>query len=130
MSILLICIIGVFSYKIGLRSANMQVKDITPKQLAEAMLGDHFYSDNPSTMLLVSGKVSSVSNQYGNTLVEFQTTTKPSVLPKVTCDFKNAVSIKKGETIRILTMAYAAKREHTADVVLQNCYLVNNTSNK
>jgi hypothetical protein len=124
--VILLCSVGFVSYNIGGHSASLQVKKATPMQLAEAMQGDHFYSDYPRTMLLLNGKVSSVSKRKQDTIIGFQVTKKPNVLPKVTCEFSGAVSVKKGETIRVLTVAYDAQRQHIADVALQNCYLIKN----
>jgi hypothetical protein len=120
----LLCCVGFVSYTFGGHSASLQVKDATPMQLAEAMQGDRFYSDYPRTMLLVSGKVLTINNHGSNTDVGFQVSKKPSALPKVTCTFSNPVSIKKGDLIQILTVAYDAQRLHIADIALQNCYLM------
>jgi hypothetical protein len=121
--LILLCAVGYVSYSLTRHSASLQIKEATPKQLAEAMQGDYFYANYPQTMLLVKGKVASVVKQHTNTVVAFITTTKPSALQNVTCEFGNIVSLKKGDTIRILTVAYNAKRVNTTGVALQNCYL-------
>jgi len=93
-------------------------------QLAEAMQGDHFYSDFPTTMLLMQGTVNSINRQNNDTVVEFMTASSPSILPKVSCDLGNKqVSVKVGDAITVLSVAYDALRKNTADVFLQNCYL-------
>jgi hypothetical protein len=51
----------------------MKVTRATPHQLAEAMKGDHFYSDYGKSALLVSGTVASVARSSGHLVVGFQT---------------------------------------------------------
>ena len=124
-SIVLIVLVGRFAYSIGQHNASLTVKEATPKQLAEAMQNDNFYGEYPSTMLLVNGKVQSLTNQGGNTLVQFETTNSSSALGKVTCNLVNTqATVKVGDSIHILSVANDAERRNTADVFMQNCYLL------
>lgn len=123
--IVLIILVGRFAYSIGQHDASLTVKEATPMQLARAMQSDNFYGAYTQTMLLVSGQVKSVTQRNTDTLVQFEVTTSPSALGNVSCNIKNnQTKIKAGNTVRVLTVAYDAKRQHTADVFMPNCYLL------
>ena len=102
----------------GIRSAReMTVMRATPHQLAEAMKGDHFYSDYARDALLVSGTVASVDRRGGDLIVGFQTESAygaSCVLGAATA----APSI--GAPFTVVTVGQAAERLPTA-VQLHDC---------
>ena len=122
--IVLMVLVGQFAYSFGQHRASLTVKEATPKQLAEAMQSDNFWGDYPKMMLLVKGNVISVNRQNNDTVVGFMTTSSPSVLPTVSCDLGNNQTVKTGDTITILSVAYDAERKNSADVFMSNCYLL------
>lgn len=124
--VIIIVLTAKVAYSIGQHTASLTVREVTPKDLAEAMQGDSFYGKYPNTMLLVTGTIKNITQNNGHSVVQFETTTKTNVLPSIFCDMGNNLSIHPGETIKVLTVAYYAKRQHTADVALQNCYLIQN----
>ena len=124
--IIIIVLTAKVAYSIGQHTANLMVKEATPKELAEAMQGDNFYGNYANTMLLVRGTVNNVTNMNNHEIVRFETTTKTNVLPKVFCTMETNESLHTGDTIKILTVAYYAKRQNSTDVSLQNCHLIKN----
>jgi hypothetical protein len=93
------------------------VKRATPHQLAEAMKGDHFYSDYRSAALLVSGMVASVGRRSGHLVVGFQTDSAYGV----SCELGAATpSPSVGATFTVVTVGQAAERL-PAGVVLHDC---------
>lgn len=125
--IVLLVLVGRFAYSIGQHNASLTVKEATPMQLAEAMQSDNFYGDYTKAMLLVNGTVKAVTQQNAETIVQFEVTNSPSALGTVSCDVgMNQVGVKAGDTVRFLTVAYNAERQHTADVFMPRCYLLKN----
>lgn len=121
----LLIIVGRTAYNLGQHNATLIVKETTPLQIAEAMEKDNFYGEYIRTMLLVKGTVKTVIKQNSDTIVQFVVTASPTVLGKVTCDLgNNQMQIKSGDVIRVLTVAYDAKRENGLDVYMPNCYLL------
>ncbi len=117
--------VALTSYNIGQHNASLTVKEATPLQLAEAMQQDNFYGEYIRTMLLITGSVKAVTKQNQDTIVQFSVTYSPTVLGKVLCDLGNTkTQVKVGDTIRVLTVAYDAKRQNTSDIFMPNCYLL------
>jgi hypothetical protein len=102
----------------GIQSAKgMTVKRATPHQLAEAMKGDHFYSDYGRDALLISGTVASVSRRGGHLIVGFQTESAYGA----SCVLGTAaVPPAVGATFTMVTVGQAAERLPTA-VLLHDC---------
>lgn len=123
--IVLVILVGRISYSIGQHNASLTVKEATPKELAEAMQNDNFYGEYSNTMLLVSGTVEAVIQQNVNTIVKFAVTDSPSALGTVSCSVENNQTVKIGENIRFLTDAHDAVRQHSADIYMPNCYVIN-----
>jgi hypothetical protein len=93
------------------------VKRATPQQLAEAMKGDHFYSDYRKSALLVSGTVASVTRSSGHLVVGFRTGSTYGA----SCDLGAlTVAPRVGETFTVLTVGQAAERLPAA-VLLRDC---------
>ena len=95
----------------------MTVKLATPHQLAEAMKGDHFYSDYRTDALLVSGTVASVGRRGGHLIVGFQTDSAYGA----SCELGAAtVPPSIGATFTVATVGQAAERLPAA-VLLHDC---------
>lgn len=123
--LILIIFVGPFAYFIGQREASLSVTQASPMQLAQAMQSDNFYSKYSQTMLLVKGKIKTVTKQGKNTVVQFETTSSPNILGKVFCNVENnKTQIKVGNVIQFLTVAHDALRQNTADVSMSNCYFI------
>lgn len=123
--IALVIFVARFAYSVGQNNASLTVREVTPIKLAEAMQSDGFYGKYTKTMLLVNGTVQNVTQQRNDTLVQLAVTKSPSALGKVTCDLgSNPSAVKIGDTIRVLTVAHDAERQHGADVFMPNCYLL------
>jgi hypothetical protein len=122
--IILILTSGCFAYSLGQHNASLTIKEATPKQLAEEMQSDNFYGEYTKTMLLVNGKIKTVTKQNSDTIVQFDVTNSPSALGNVSCNIRNNREVKVGDTVRVLTVAYDAERQRSADVFMPNCYLI------
>jgi hypothetical protein len=122
--IILILTVGRFAYSLGQHNASLTIKGATPKQLAEEMQSDNFYSEYTKTMLLVSGKIKTVTQQNSDTIVQFEVANSPSALGNVACGIRNDQGVKQGDTVRVLTVAYDTERQRSADVFMPNCYLI------
>ena len=102
----------------GIQSVKgMTVKRATPHQLAEAMKGDHFYSDFRTDALLVSGTVASVGRRGGRLIVGFQTDSAYGT----SCELGAAtVPPAVGRRFTVVTVGQAAERLPAA-VLLRDC---------
>jgi len=119
--VLLVIVLALGSYFLGDKHGveTMSVKRVNPTQIAEAMKGDHFYSDYRENSLLVSGTVSTISKNNGDVTVGFDTTSSFRVL----CDFDNTTaSFHSGDNITALSEGGSAQRQPSA-VLLKNCVL-------
>ncbi len=115
------------AFNFGSLTASLTIRQASPALLAKLMQSDNFYGTYPKTMLLVTGKVKSVSIENGNKLVEFSTANGPSVLPIVTCNIgKNIASVSAGQTISVLSVAHDAQRQNVADIYMPSCFLLKN----
>jgi hypothetical protein len=95
----------------------MTVKRAMPHQLAEAMKGDHFYSDYGTAALLVTGTVASVGRRGGHLIVSFRTDSAYGA----SCELGAAtVAPSIGATFTVVTVGQAAERLPAA-VLLHDC---------
>ena len=125
LALIFIAAAGSIGFFFGKLNSTLTIETASPKQLAEAMQADRFYSDYNGTMLLVNGTVSNVSTNNGDFIVSFVTTNSKSVLPKVSCNFgTDRPAINLNDDISILAVAHNASRENVANVLLNNCYLL------
>jgi len=98
---------------------NLSIKQITPTQAANAMQGDHFYSDYGENALLVRGTVAASNNNPSNLIVTFITGTGYNAA----CNFGvYRASFRPGEIITALSMGALAQRQPSG-VMLQNCVI-------
>jgi hypothetical protein len=117
--VLVIVAAGVGGFVLGgIQSAKaMKVTRATPHQLAEAMKGDHFYSDYGRDALLVSGMVASVDRRGGHLIVSFQTGSAYGA----SCVLGAATEPPSiGATFTVVTVGQAAERLPAA-VLLHDC---------
>jgi len=120
--VLVLIVVGFASFFLGSKHAveSMTIKRVTPTQIAEAMKGDHFYSDYKENTLLVKGTISTVSQSNGDLVVGFKTSSSYGAL----CDFGNSgVSFRTGGTITVLAESGPAERQPSA-VLLKGCVLL------
>jgi hypothetical protein len=95
----------------------MTVQRATPHELAEAMKGDHFYSDYRQSALLVTGAVASVSRDGGLVVVAFETGSSYGA----SCELGAvAVAPQVGQTFTVLAAGPDAERL-PAGVMLHDC---------
>jgi len=95
----------------------MSIQRATPDLLANAMEGDHFYSDYGKNTLIVQGVVASVNTQNGDTVIGFKTSSTYQAL----CDLGTATSNAKiGDTVTVLAEGGTAERQSSA-VLLTGC---------
>lgn len=95
----------------------MTVKRVTPHQLAEAMKGDHFYSDCRTDALLVTGTVASVGQRGRHLTVGFQTASTYDA----SCELRAAtVPPSIGGAFTVVTVGQTAERLPAA-VLLHDC---------
>ncbi len=91
------------------------VVHVSADQIARAMEADHFFSDYGYARLVVQGKVSAISQQNNQQVVQLET----NVLTKVLCELDTpATQLQVGETITV--QSSDAQREEAA-VGLQHC---------
>ena len=111
--------VGVGGFVLGDIEAvkGMTIKHATPHQLAEAMKGDHFYSDYRKSAVLLTGKVTSVGRRDGVLVAGFETESSFGV----SCDLGMAtVAPHLAETLTVLAVGHAAERL-SAGVLLHDC---------
>lgn len=120
----IILLIARFAYSIGRHNASFTVKEVTPKQIAEAMQSDNLYSKYTETMLLMSGTVKTVIHQDGHIIMQFKVTNSPSALGMVSCNLGSDQAVKAGAIVRILTVAHDIERQHTTDIFMPHCYVI------
>lgn len=85
----------------------LSIQRTSPRQLAEAMRQDRFYSDYRKSSLLVTGTVASVSRGGGQLIVGFATGSSYGA----SCDLGAAVAAPRvGQTFTVLALGEAAER--------------------
>lgn len=95
----------------------LNVRQVTPQQLADAMHSDGFYSNYRENTLLVRGSIASVAGEDGRLILEFTT----SGTFKALCQLQRKRSkIQVGERITVVSEAYTAEREPSA-ILLTGC---------
>ncbi len=84
----------------------LRITQVTPDQMLQAMNADNFYGLWRESTLLVSGTVAGISQQNGDTLIQFT-----SSISKAYCDIGSATtSLTVGDSIRALAEGEIAKR--------------------
>ena len=119
--VLIVVAAGVGGFVLGgIQSVRgMTVRRATPHQLAEAMKGDHFYSDYRTAALVVSGTVTSVGRRGDHLIVGFQTDSAYGC----SCELGAAtVPPSIGATFTVVTVGEAAERLPAA-VLLHDCFV-------
>jgi hypothetical protein len=100
---------GVTGFVLGdIRAARaLTVQRATPRQLAEAMKGDHFFSDYGRSSLIVTGTVSGVSRRDGDIVVAFTSGSSYGA----SCDLGTAsLAPRVGESLTVVAPGGAAER--------------------
>jgi hypothetical protein len=92
------------------------VEKVSVAEMADAMQADHFYSSYGNTGLLFKGVVSNVQQKSNVALVTFATSRPYSV----SCQFVQAGSIRKGDTLSVAAPGGSAERLPHG-VLLHNC---------
>jgi len=83
---------------VGIATAPARTVSVSADQIASAMQGDHFYSDYRNATLVVSGTVTAVTSDGGDTVLELAT----SIPTKVRCDIGTArTSIRVGAAVTV-----------------------------
>ena len=118
---IVVLVVGAASFFLGDKHASesMKVISVTPTQAANAMKGDHFYSDYKHRTLLISGVVSSTNKSPHSLTVGFETRSSFKTL----CDVSDtAAAVHPGQTIRVVAEGGTAERQSSA--VLLQCTLL------
>ncbi|HEY6537525.1 MAG TPA: hypothetical protein VI138_00615 [Candidatus Dormibacteraeota bacterium] len=101
------------SYALG----GLNVRRVTPQQLADAMHGDDFYSNYREDTLLIRGSIASVSGDGSHLTLEFSTSGTFKALCRLQ---RNVPGIHVGQRIIVVSEADTAEREPSA-IVLPGC---------
>ena len=118
-AVLLVVGAGVTGFVLGdMRAARaLTVQRATPHQLAEAMKGDHFYSDYGRSSLVVRGTVTGVARRAGHVVVTFASGSSYAT----SCDLGPVTAVPHaGESLTVLAPGGAAERV-PAGVLLRDC---------
>lgn len=111
--------VGTVSFYIGDSYAldGLNMRQVTPQQLADAMHSDDFYSNYRENTLLVRGSIASLAGEGSHLTLEFTT----SGTFKALCQLqRNLSKIQVGERITVVSEAYTAEREPSA-ILLTGC---------
>ena len=85
----------------------LTVVQVTPNQMVQAMGTDDFYGNWRESTLLVSGTVAGVTQQNGDTLIQFTTNS----VSKAYCDIGSATtSLATGDPVRAIAEGEIANR--------------------
>ena len=117
----LVMVVYAGSFLLGDKHAlqSMTIKRVTPTQIANAMKGDHFYSDYRENTVLVSGTVASAVRDGNGLTVIFKTSSSYQAV----CHFDTYLAtIRSGQTITVLSEAATADRQ-PAGVLLHSCII-------
>jgi len=113
-----ILIVGLGAFWFGTLRArqNVGIVRVGVAEVANAMQQDRFYADYGDTVLLFSGKVSTVKQGDKATLVTFVTDRPYSVI----CQFPTNQTVKVGQTLSVAAPGGNADRQPHG-VLLHNC---------
>ncbi|HLZ14991.1 MAG TPA: hypothetical protein VKQ34_03280 [Candidatus Saccharimonadales bacterium] len=98
---------------------HLSFQRVTPTALAAAMRQDHFYASYRENTLLISGTVTSLHAQNGDTVVGLKTNDTYGA----SCDVTDSTDLSVGSTAHFAAQAYQAQRQ-PAGVLLRGCVII------